>query len=515
MKNLTKSKNLLLILLGLLFGLSTVFSFPVVFTLALAFYLVYVCRKNTTGVQEKKFVTYACILAIGLRVLISVFIITYGRCSGAGSDIFGDAMTYDGVGAYIKELASGVSFKNVLWGDNLAAVHWLRQAWPDINMQLSGGYTVPSISYWYGYLHMLWGESFLAAKILNGLMWVMGSFWLYVFFRERFANVKMKYGLMICLFMPSALIFSSSGLKDSLLFFLIISIIFSSHMLERSKHKGYAFFALLATPALGKFMNHIGIAQISFLLISILIISVMVVTYNNAYWPFWGTLIISSGLLLPALREYINLFVILYALSLLTRKITVRRICIGIFTITLIASFIFKVNLLDSAYNHIREKIQNRAPELVLQSFNTAYGNTAYRIYPERFYANIDKRGIINYPEMLVSYFNGLRYLFLEPTIFSFKLPVAAIMLPEVLFMWLLAPFIILGGIVILRINPMAAASTLLFLFIITTILALGQGNMGTLVRTRCMIMPWYFMIGVLGLNAACSYLFKQKIDVR
>jgi hypothetical protein len=502
---------LLLILLGLLIGLSTIFSFPVVLTMALAFYLVYVCRKNTTGAQEKKFVTYACILAIGLRVLISIFILTYGRYSGAGSDIFGDAMTYDGVGAYIKELATGAPFKKILWGDNLITVLWLRQAWPDINMQLSGGYTVPNISYWYGYLHMFWGESFLAAKILNGLMWVMGSFWLYVFFRERFVNAKIKYGLIVCLFTPSALIFSSSGLKDSLLFFLIVSIIFSSHMLERSKHRGYAFFALLATPALGKFMNHIGMAQSSFLLTTIFIISVMVVAYNNACWPFWGTLIISSGLLLPTLRPYINYLVILYALSLLLRKIHVTRICIGILTLVIIALFIFKANLLGSAYNHIREQIQNRASESVLQSFNTAYGNTAYRIYPEKFYANIDKRGIINYPEMLVSFVNGLRYLFLEPTIFSFELPVAAIMLPEVLFMWLLAPFIILGGIVILRINPMAAASTLLFLFIITTILALGQGNMGTLIRTRCMIMPWYFMIGVLGLNAANSNLFKQK----
>ncbi len=501
------------ICIGALAGVFTIFSFPALIAVGLSICVVQNCRKYAQDDSEKKFITYVCIAAIGIRIFISACILAYGKYSGAGSDVFGDALSYEGVGAYIMELIRGVPIEKGIWGDNLLAVIWLRKIWDVFSSNAAGTYTIPYVSYWYGYLDSLWGLSYLAPKILNGLFWIMGLFWLYIFFRERFINANLKWGLMIGLFLPSLLIFSSSGLKDSLLFFLVVSIIFSSHKLEHSNHRRYAFFALSAAPVIGKLISHIGMLQTSFLLISIFIISVIMVVYNNAFWPFWGTLIISSGLLLPSFRAYISYFVFLYALSLLIRKFPIAKICIGILTLTLIASFVLKTNFLANVSGRLKVQVQRRISESVLQSFNTAYGNTAYHIYPEKYYANIETRETITFLQVIVSYLNGLRYVFLEPTIFSFKSPLAVLMLPEVLFMWIFMPFIILGSIVILRINTHTALFTILFLLAITSLLALGQGNMGTLIRTRCMIMPWYFMIGVLGVNSAFVYFLKQKTN--
>jgi hypothetical protein len=561
MQNLFKSKTPLLIFFGTLIGIFTIFSLPTVIVLGLSVYVIYTCRKHAITPEEKKFITYACSLAIALRIALSFFNLGYGLFSGMGSDIFGDAMSYEGVGAYIKELVTGIPLRGGIWGDNLACVLWLRKIWQVVNSDLGGGYTIPGVAYWYGYFNILWGLSFLAPKILNGLMWVIGSFWIYLFFRERFtphpechgyeavdewhsggipprgqktenkgatgarladAAAKRvnpwgstmawtKFALLPALFLPSSLIFSSSGLKDSLVFLFISAIIFSSHTLERSNHRGYAAFTLLITPLLDKLLTYFGTAASSFFLISVFVISIIIVTWNNRCWLFWGFLIITGGLLLPTLRPYVHFFVLSFGLSILVRKVNFKKIFIGVFLISVFSSIILGVGIWDNLLTRFKTELRNRISESVLQSYNTAYGNSAYHIFPEKFYVNIETRDTITYPEIFLSYLNGLRYVFLEPTPFTFKEKISVAMFPETCFMWFFTPFIILGIITILRINTQAAIMTILFLLIVTSLLALGQGNMGTLIRTRYMIMPWYFMIGILGLNAAYSWIFKSK----
>lgn len=511
MHNLFKSKTLFLIFFGILIGIFAIFSLATLIVLGLSVYLIYACRRHAITPEEKKFITYACSLAIVLRIALSSFNLGYGIFSGMGSDIFGDAMSYEGVGAYIKELVTGIPIRSGIWGDNLACFLWLRKIWQVVNSNLGGLYTIPGVAYWYGYFNILWGLSFLAPKILNGLMWVIGSFWIYLFFRERFTKAWTKFALLPALFLPSSLIFSSSGLKDSLVFLFISAIIFSSHVLERSNHRGYAALALLITPLLNKNLTYFGTAASSFFLISVFIISIMIVTWNNRCWLFWGFLIITGGLLLPTLRPYVHFFVLLFGLSLLVRKINFKKIFIGVFIISVFSSIVLGAGIWDNLFTRFKTELRYKISESVLQSYNTAYGNTAYHIYPEKFYVNIETRDTITYPEVFLSYLNGLRYVFLEPAPLTFKEKISVAMFPETCLMWFFSPFIILGNIVMLRINRQAAIVTILFLLIVTSLLALGQGNMGTLIRIRHMIMPWYFMIGILGLNAACSWIFKSK----
>lgn len=506
-----KSKAQPLIFFSMLIGIFTVFSLPTFIVLGLSAYFIYTLRKYAITPEEKKFIIYACSLAIIARIILAFFNLGYGIFSEKGSDIFGDAMSYEGVGVYIKELVTGAPAVSGIWGDDLLCVLWLRKIWHVVNPDLGGLYTIPGVAYWYGYFNILWGVSFLAPKILNGLMWVIGSFWIYLFFRERFAKAGTKFGLLVILFLPSALIFSSSGLKDSLIFLFIAAIIFSSHTLERSNHRGYAAFTLLVTPLLYKLFTYIGMVPASFFIISVFIISIAIVIWNKRYWLFWGFLIVVSGLLLPTLRQYIHFFVLLFGLSILIRKSDFKIFFVGVFIILVFSSIVLKTRIIDNLSVRFNAKLRSAISESILQSYNTAFGNTAYHIYPEKFYANIETRDAITYSEVFLSYLNGLRYVFLEPTPLTFKENISVAMFPETCFMWFFMPFIILGMIAILRINTQTAIVTILFLLIMTSLLALGQGNMGTLIRTRAMIMPWYFMIGAFGLNAAYSRIFKSK----
>lgn len=509
--NLLKSRNLLsLILCGLFIGFFATFSLPTLIVLALSVAVVYICRRSAATLEEKKFVTSILTLAIVIRVAISVVILGCGIYFGSGSDVFGDALTYEGVGAYINELGSGIQINSGLWGDNLVTVEWLRSLWHDVNLpDLQGGYTLPSVSYWYGYFNLLWGLSFLAPKILNGLMWVLASFWLYRFFHERITKYGTRFGLGIILFLPSALMFSSSGLKDSLLFFLVTGIIFATHKLERSNHRLYAGFSLMAFFPLHKFFGAFSQMQASLVIISLLVVSTLTVISKDKKWLFWGLLIIASSLFLPQLRQYIYFLVLMFGfLILFMRYLNFKRVFIGMFIILMAIGVILGPK---GAYSRITNTVRTRMAESVLQSYNTSSGKTSYHIYPEKYYVDINSRYTITFPELFIAYLNGLRHVFLEPMLWSSRSLFAVAMFPEVLFMWIIFPFILLGGIAMLRRDIKNSLPVILFLFFTTSLLALGQGNMGTLVRTRWMVMPWYFMIASVGLYTAYRSIFKAR----
>lgn len=508
MKNSTRGGTRLLISLGLLIGFFSFFSFPVFFALCLSFCAVLSFRRYSATPDEKRFITYVCTLAILLRVLVSLFILIYGRLTETGSDIFGDAMSYEGVGVYIKELVSGSSFKGALWGDNLAAVKWLRQAWKGIDASLGNIYTIPSISYWYAFLHMLWGESFLAPKILNGLLWVMGSFWLYLFFRERFTPQGARLGLCIMLFLPSSVVFSSSGLKDSMFFFLIIAVIFASHKLGSLKYGLPIVFSIFFIPLAINLIAPFNINKISFIIFCLFFLSIAMLSLGRSNVLSLGLSICCGSLFLSTLREYIHLFILLFGLVIACiDRINLKK------TIPLIVASVLILIIPNriKIYERLNSEIKKRFSESVLQNYNTAIGNTAYYVYPEKFYSNTKNSENITIPEFLFSYLNGIRYVILEPAPWTFRGFFTSAIFPETLLMYFLLPFIILGAVVAARINPRAAFITFSFLGIITSLLAFGQGNMGTLVRIRYMVTSWYFMIGAIGLGACLPRIFKNK----
>ncbi|MFH1507287.1 MAG: hypothetical protein ABIG46_02515 [Candidatus Omnitrophota bacterium] len=506
MKNLIRTKSLILIFLGLIAGILIFLSSPVLLSLGLAFFVIYYCRKNTIDAREKKFVTYACAWAIIIRIVVSLGILIYGRYTGIGSDIFGDAMSYEGVGLYIKEIILGVPGKGILWGDNLITVDWLRQVWKDTDrFGAVGTYTVPSVAYWYGYFNILWGDSFLATKILNGILWVLGSFWLYTFFKDRFSARGSRLGFLITLFLPSAILFSSSGLKDSLLFFLIVAAIFASHNLEKLKYNWFISISIFFIPLAIIFLLKLDILKLSFIITSLFILSLVMVLLKRGNFLFFSLMLCCAALLLSSLREYLYLFVLLSGFLIVFSRLLINKMFVIV--IAALAVFIFGSGRIGS----MNALIKRITSESIAQSANTAVGNTAYYVYPERYYSDAGVGDSITFLDFFVSYLNGLRYIFLEPVIWTFPNSVSLFMFPEMLLFYFLLPFIVLGVVFSMRLNLRIAAALALYLFLATSLLALGQGNIGTLIRTRYMVMPFYFMIGSLGLYAAYSYIFKAS----
>lgn len=508
-------RSILFVFFGIAAGIFSIFSLPTLFVLLLSGCLLSVFRKRCDTPEEKRFITYACGLAIAARIVISLIILGFGKSKGLITDSIGDAGTYEAVGMYIKELLLRVPVKDDLGGVNTQIIiAWLRKTWQGNDMRLLGQYTVPGISYWYAYFYTFLGPSFLATKVLNGILWTVGSFLLYLFFRQRFTRAGIKLGLLMVLFFPSYLIFSSSGLKDSLLFFLVMATVFSVHRLESTNHRWYAFCILLGALVLDKDISHIDVSTVSFFLILVLIISACILAWKGNAWVFYGGVIFSSILLLPMMRSYVHYFVLFFAFCMLfVERVTVRKIIIGSFLVITTASFlvIFRSALVVAFFNRLHAALVSLVSFSALQSYNSAFGNTAYLVYPPDFYANVKALDSVSLVSLFFSFLNGLRYVFFEPTPWTFKSSSAALLFPEALTMFFLSPFIVVGAIFLIRKNLRMALITMIFLFSVTMLLALGQANMGTLVRIRAMVFPWYFMLGAVGLRLAYAYVRRPR----
>ncbi len=514
MQDNLKPNTFLILFFAALAGAVSFFSFPVLLVLALAVCLICVFRREAKTPEEKKFITLVFCLATAIHILISMSILAYGRFSAVGSDFLGDAMNFESIGLYIKEFVSGIPVSSRLWGESLVTVQWLRDVWQGYDINLTNIYSIPSVSYWYGYLNILWGESFLAPKILNGLLWAIASFWIYLFFRDRFTARGIKFGLCLMLFYPTYMLISSSGLKDSLLFFLLTAIVFATHMLEKGGHRGFALLVLLSVLALQYLMNKMNINRCEFFATTVLLISVIAVLWNPRLWLFFGGVIIPASYLLNQLREYVLAVVLIFSFSILLRNISIKKIAVGFLIIFVFLTVVSGGKFLSDAYRRSSSALENSIWSLITQNYNTAYGATPYYIYPPKAYSMVGKANPMSLPELAVSYLNGLRYVFLEPTPWRFRAYHTVVMFPETLIIWFLIPFMALGAIMMLKMNRRMALVVILFLFIMTTILALGQGNMGTLVRTRIMVMIWCFMIAGIGLSAASHWIGRKKSNI-
>lgn len=502
------NKTGIYLLLGISVGILSFLDFPLFVAILLAIGLLYICVKDTPDEAERKFLLRVLFLAIVIRMALSFFILLTAWHTRVGSDILGDARPYEGVGAYIKELATGRRILSGLWGENFMHVRWLREVWRGIDGKLGDIYSVPSVAYWYGFLYSFWGLDFLAPKVLNGLFWVLGSFWLYLFFQGRYGKTAgLKIGLVFSLFLPSALLVTASGLKDSLLFLLIISIIFSAHRIEMSGHRFYGIFSSLSALFLCAALSALSFIKISFFLIALVIIIFVIVLSKWKNWFFYGLLMISSSILLSTIREHVYIIALIFGfLILINRRFSLKGfLC---FILILIFSFLLLTGRSSPAKaDKILRKIMVTS---VTQNYNTAYGNTAFQIFPKRFYLDLGAASSITYPEFLLSYFNGLRHVFTEPVPWRYRSFFAIFMFPEVFFLWLMIPCFLAGFVCAYKINRAMTIATGIFFGALVSLLALGQGNIGTLVRIRMMVMPWYFMFGGMGLYAFYSRFFNR-----
>ncbi len=317
-------------------------------------------------------------------------------------------------------------------------------------------YQVGFYTYFMALFYSYFGYSPLVINFINCILGVLSAFFIYrlcLFFNEKVANLS----LCLMLFYPSLFIWSAlTKLKITGMIFLgVLFIFFSSKIILNKKW---------------------------------------------LYLPF----VIGTMVLIELFRgKFGVLFAIIFLLSFfLTAK---RCILKNLVSITICVFAILNFSKVASGI----KKIMDGGITIHHGVVNT--GGVVYKLLDDKCYSQVPGFYPLNGIGYLKYYLNGVLHFVFEPFLDDISSKNILIFLPQQFTWYLLLMFSIFGVLYGIRYFRKEAIILIVYFFVITSILAISGGNIGTDIRHRDLISPVVFIFGSLGLMHLLGYKLKEK----
>ncbi|MBI4356152.1 MAG: glycosyltransferase family 39 protein [Candidatus Omnitrophica bacterium] len=144
------------------------------------------------------------------------------------------------------------------------------------------------------------------------------------------------------------------------------------------------------------------------------------------------------------------------------------------------------------------------------------YGDSVYRIYPQGMLRSDGNLHPANFShgQFALGVARGLsRFLFTLVPPWAVQKPGWLALIPQVVFGYLILPWMVPGFASALRKDSRLACFGCLMLILLTINLAATEANVGTALRHRDMLMPFYLLYAVGGLVTVLSALAGQRRD--
>src|SRR3989338_1290031 len=478
---------LLSIAVALLFSVST----GIIITIIFGIITGYVICKKAKNYEEKNFLRNIYFIVYILGIAIAMVHFYLAAIIKNDSDLIGDASAYSSHGAYIAEVLTNKKVNVEKNYTDMEELYLVRNIYKG-KLPPYGIYRMDFMTYLNGFFYAFFGYSPLMIKFLNSILGIIGCFLIYFWIKDTFGEKQAKIALLLILFLPSRLIWSTSGAKDTLVFFAFSLALFLFFKLNKKigllwtcailfaacvKYDFvYIFLAFIIAICLLKRKEIISLLT-SFILIKLAFILIHEVR-PQFFWPFIIALGIASFVLIK------------------------RGKSILIFSMVVLSLFLhpkIDMNFIKAQYQAITDEVigthRGRSQQYYVKS--------QYKIYPDRFYnKNISiYRSPITLNELFISYLIGMSYHYFSP--FPWELStknmlIGYIQMPVI---YLLLPFITIGIIIGFRHHKRETMAYLFFIFIISSIVAMASGNVGSLFRHRDMVMPFFIAFGAIGLT--------------
>ena len=334
---------------------------------------------------------------------------------------------------------------------------WREGLFPDYQMIYS---VVPSTRlgpyhYWNGFVYFFTGWNPLVMFFINCAIGAITIILVYLIAKEIFNKKIAIISSLLFAFWPSLFLWSTMNSKDPLTIFFICLTTWSFTKLRR------------------KF-------TIRYLLI-----------------------ILSSILILYQLRTFVSmLFGLIFFISflLLNKKINKKNILIklAVGIILLVTIYIMGSNLRTFTGGQVPE-------DTIFKAINYAHYVRTIEA-SSAFFANID----ISTPLNTLLYLPfGLLYAIFSPFPWKISSSLQLIAIPEMLIWYILLPFIFKGILISFKLKWKECSVMVLFILFMYFILALFEGNVGTLFRHRSLIIPFCLIFAAVSL--AGNTLMKNK----
>ena len=138
-------------------------------------------------------------------------------------------------------------------------------------------------------------------------------------------------------------------------------------------------------------------------------------------------------------------------------------------------------------------------------------GGVIYKLLEDRHYLKVPGFYPLSGIDYLKYYLKGLLYFIFEPFLTNISSKNILIFLPQQILWYLLLILSIFGALYCIRYFRKESIVLFVYLFVITSMLGISGGNIGTDVRHRDLISPVVFIFSSLGLMHLLGYKLREK----
>ena len=455
-----KKEILILVLAGVAAGLFLTF-----YAAGLFVFLFFLCCllliKIFIKTGSRDFLIKLFIISFILRALFCVINYNVGlRQPFQGGDTQPDAAVYSGNAFYISHLLKGDTAED---RSAMAENPFLTK-----RIEIEGFFyknkLPPVDEYQFGrYIFLLgtfyaWlGYAPVAAKMINSLFCCMSIVIVYLIARQLFKEERpSRYAAAIFAFFPSIFYWSITGLRDTVFNFFILGYLLCMVKFMTKKNYLYALFAVFFIYFSNSFRASTSIPLLAGFG-AVLIINIL-------------TVIKARG------SRFLKIILVLSVCFVLGVLILHKTVIIS--KIVNVANLIARANLGLSASGRIPQSWQ-----------------TNYIIYSDLVYQQRElTAGDIFSFGYLVTIFKAIFYFFFLPFPFGNWTLNFLPFYPQIIYWYLMTPFVIKGWLLFLKKDKYTALALLVLLLIVILPMALYESNIGTAFRHKDMFLPIAFV---------------------
>lgn len=355
---------------------------------------------------------------------------------------------------YVLNLNKDLNNNDLMWKNGFFSDIWTYQELVLKNRFVPmSHYQVGAYTYMIAVLYSYFGYSPIVVNFINCILGTLAGYLFYLITLDLFDNKKLAYlVLMLVLFYPTLFIWSSmTKLKMPSIIFLISLFLFISIRLFLKHRLAYLPLAILAILSLNLFREKFSI------IFAIIFLS---------YYLLFSKKNVLSGILYILAGSYLLLNI-------------------------------------GKILNHIKAAL-NYA--LLIHQGTVNSGGIVYKLLEDGFYSSIAS----TYPLSLIGYFfyylKGLFHFVLEPLPQSITTINILLFYPFQVFWYFLLFFALIGALFALRYFRRQALILMIYIIVVTSVLSLSGGNIGTDVRHRDMVAPVCFIFSSIGLLHVLGY---------
>lgn len=435
----------LIVLFGMSVGIWLTLSGGTLFVFLLFLSVLFILRQHVP--HEDRALIFKIIIAGFLcRIIFLVLYHNFYLLSGH-MDILGpDGDAYSQRGWYVSRLLLDQDpyalppAKGPILESYHSVVEYYKQRMPSVGL-----YQVGMFTYFIGILFSVFDYCPLMIKFLNSGLSVLTGVLVYFLGKDVFSAKIGKVSMTVFIFMPSIFLFSITALKDSLVIFILTLIILL--MVKLQKKFNILFIALI-----------LGL-----------------------------TILIES---LRSRMAYPLILFILTSLLVTSKQRLSRKILIVLALIISFAATPKFTNLACRTFN--------------LEAFFSSHigfintpGNN-YKIFPDQYYVNGRLAGL-DVPVIALGFLSGMFHLLFEPLPGRVDSVFSLILFFFTSAGYFFIPFVLRGFVGGLKYNNSLIMPIVIFLVIFIPLVAISEGNMGTVFRHRDIFMPFFILLGVTG----------------